>query len=96
MKRKSFQYSPGPFQNGIFNISLGDIPNLFPPDEKMEILEKESAAARAMGKKVDPNPLALYGYFIERVKENLHVILAFSPIGDALRNRLRLVFKLKI
>ena len=70
-------------------LSSGDIPNLFPPDEKMEILEKVSAAARALGQKVDPNPLALYGYFIERVKSNLHVVLAFSPIGDALRNRLR-------
>merc|ERR1711892_1632521 len=70
-------------------LSAGDIPNLFPADEKMEILEKVSAVARNLGKKIDPNPLALYGYFIERVKENLHVVLAFSPIGDALRNRLR-------
>lgn len=31
----------------------------------------------------------MYGYFIERVKANLHIILTFSPIGDALRNRLR-------
>ena len=42
-----------------------------------------------VGKKIDSNPLALYGYFIERVKANLHIILTFSPIGDALRNRLR-------
>ncbi len=70
-------------------LNSGDIPNLFAPDEKAEILEKMTAAAKASGKKVDSTPLALYAYFIERVKNNLHVILTFSPIGDALRNRLR-------
>ena len=70
-------------------FSSGDIPNLFPSDEKAEILEKVSTQARSVGKKIDSNPLALYGYFIERVKANLHIILTFSPIGEALRNRLR-------
>ena len=32
----------------------------------------------------------MYNYFIERVKENLHVVLAMSPIGDTFRNRLRM------
>ena len=31
----------------------------------------------------------LYAYFITRVKQNLHIVLAFSPIGDAFRDRLR-------
>ena len=31
----------------------------------------------------------LYSYFITRVKSNLHIVLAFSPIGDAFRDRLR-------
>ena len=42
------------------------------------------------GKKVDSTPLAMYNFFIERVKQNLHVALAMSPIGDAFRNRLRM------
>ena len=33
--------------------------------------------------------LSLFNFFVNRCKENLHVILAFSPIGDAFRNRLR-------
>lgn len=32
----------------------------------------------------------MYNYFIERVKANLHIVLAMSPIGDAFRNRLRM------
>lgn len=42
------------------------------------------------GKKIDATPLAMYTYFIDRVKGNLHVVLAMSPIGDAFRNRLRM------
>lgn len=42
------------------------------------------------GKKIEGTPLAMYNYFIERVKQNLHVALAMSPIGDAFRNRLRM------
>lgn len=34
--------------------------------------------------------MAMYNYFIERVKANLHVVLAMSPIGDSFRNRLRM------
>ena len=32
----------------------------------------------------------MFNFFLERVKENLHVVLAMSPIGDAFRNRLRM------
>jgi dynein heavy chain, axonemal len=32
----------------------------------------------------------LYIYFIERVKKNLHIVLCFSPIGDAFRTRVRM------
>lgn len=31
----------------------------------------------------------LYAYFLTRVRANLHIVLAFSPIGDAFRDRLR-------
>lgn len=32
---------------------------------------------------------AVYNFLIQRVRENLHVVLCMSPIGDAFRNRLR-------
>lgn len=71
-------------------LNTGDVPNLFQADEKGEILEKMQSAARETGKKIDTTPLSLYNYFVDRVKNNLHIVLGFSPIGDAFRNRMRM------
>lgn len=40
-------------------------------------------------KQTDGSPLALFNMFIERVRDQIHIVLAMSPIGDALRTRLR-------
>jgi len=71
-------------------LNTGDVPNLFAADEKGEILEKMQGAAKELGKKIDTAPLALYNFFVERVKANLHIVLAMSPVGDAFRIRLRM------
>ena len=48
------------------------------------------AAMETEGKGGDDfSPLAMFAFFVNRVRENLHIIIAFSPIGDAFRNRLR-------
>ncbi|XP_066246402.1 dynein axonemal heavy chain 3 [Euwallacea similis] len=71
-------------------LNTADVPNLYGPEEKADILEKMQNAARDVGRKVDPTPLALYNFFIERVRQNLHVALCFSPIGAAFRIRCRM------
>uniref|UniRef100_A0A5F8GCZ7 Dynein axonemal heavy chain 3 n=1 Tax=Monodelphis domestica TaxID=13616 RepID=A0A5F8GCZ7_MONDO len=71
-------------------LNTGDVPNIFPADEKADIVEKMQTAARTEGRKIDATPLAMYNFFIEKVKKNLHIVLAMSPIGDAFRNRLRM------
>lgn len=47
------------------------------------------AAVQAGDKDEELSPLALYALFVNFCKENLHIVVAFSPIGDAFRNRLR-------
>lgn len=47
------------------------------------------AAVQAGDKGEELSPLALYALFVNFCKENLHIVVAFSPIGDAFRNRLR-------
>ncbi|XP_069839891.1 dynein axonemal heavy chain 3 isoform X1 [Dendropsophus ebraccatus] len=71
-------------------LNTGDVPNIFPADEKADIVEKMQSIARTEGKKIEATPMAMYNFFIERVKANLHIVLAMSPIGDAFRNRLRM------
>ncbi|PAA47942.1 hypothetical protein BOX15_Mlig003862g8 [Macrostomum lignano] len=70
-------------------LNTGEIPNLFPNDEKVEIMETVRPFAQAGDKNADFSPIALYAFFVNRVRENLHIVIAFSPIGDAFRNRLR-------
>ncbi|CAD5122382.1 DgyrCDS10813 [Dimorphilus gyrociliatus] len=94
-KQIVFLFSDNQIKNESFmeDISMilntGDVPNLYASDEKAEIIEKMQTVARNEGKKVEATPLAMYNYFIDRVRQNLHIVLAMSPIGDAFRTRLR-------
>uniref|UniRef100_A0A2K5HID3 Dynein axonemal heavy chain 3 n=1 Tax=Colobus angolensis palliatus TaxID=336983 RepID=A0A2K5HID3_COLAP len=71
-------------------LNTGDVPNIFPADEKADIVEKMQTAARTQGEKVEATPLSMYNFFIERVINKISFSLAMSPIGDAFRNRLRM------
>lgn len=71
-------------------LNTGDVPNLYAADEKAEIQEKMASVMKEKQMtQMDTSPMALYNYFIQRVRDNLHICLAMSPIGDALRTRLR-------
>jgi dynein heavy chain len=73
--------------NGILNS--GEVPGLFPADEKADICEKMAPFARAGGLPKDASSAELFAFFVERTRKNLHIVLAMSPIGDAFRDRLR-------
>ncbi|KAG8186375.1 hypothetical protein JTE90_026794 [Oedothorax gibbosus] len=69
-------------------LNSGEVPNLFAVDEKQEKIE----AVRPLVEKeegADLSPLALFSYFVKRSSENLHIVIAMSPIGNAFRVRLR-------
>uniref|UniRef100_A0A3B4A2Y1 Dynein axonemal heavy chain 12 n=1 Tax=Periophthalmus magnuspinnatus TaxID=409849 RepID=A0A3B4A2Y1_9GOBI len=70
-------------------LNTGEVPNLFAVDEKQEIMETIRPIAQAGNKNVELSPLTLFAFFIARCRENLHIVVAFSPIGNAFRNRLR-------
>ncbi|XP_019624138.1 PREDICTED: dynein heavy chain 12, axonemal-like isoform X1 [Branchiostoma belcheri] len=73
-------------------LNTGEVPNIFAVDEKQEIMEsvRPVMAQQATDKDADFSPLALFSFFVSRCRENLHVVIAFSPIGSAFRNRLRM------
>ncbi|CAF1010390.1 unnamed protein product [Adineta steineri] len=72
-------------------LNSGEVPNLFPADEKAEICDKMRILDRQRdkSKQTDGSPLALFNMFIQRCRDQLHIVLAMSPIGDAFRSRLR-------
>ncbi|TPX60044.1 hypothetical protein PhCBS80983_g02063 [Powellomyces hirtus] len=70
-------------------LNAGEVPNLFAADEKQELFELMRADTRNGGRSSDTSPAALFQWFLERCRENLHICLCMSPVGDAFRNRLR-------
>lgn len=66
------------------------MPNLYPHEEKIEVVEMVRASARSEGKAPDGTMAQLYTYFVDRCKKLLHIVLCFSPIGEAFRTRLRM------
>ena len=78
------------FVEDINNIlNTGEVPNLFENDEKSAICESLQKSAKENGID-DPSTVELLAYFNKRTREHLHVVLAFSPVGDAFRTRLRM------
>jgi dynein heavy chain len=61
-------------------LNSGEIPNLFPQDEKASICDEIRPAAEKVNQA--DNRDMLYAYFVQICRENLHIVLAFSPVGD--------------
>jgi Dynein, heavy chain len=72
-------------------LNSGEVPNIFASDEKAEICEKMGVIDRQKDKSMqtDGTMMALFKFFVDTVKEQLHICLAFSLIGDGFRNRIR-------
>jgi len=72
--------------NSILNA--GDVPNLFPPDEKDRIINDVREYAAALGRPLSKD--SVYQTFISCVQANLHCVLCMSPVGEAFRTRCRM------
>ena len=68
-------------------LSSGFIPDLMTAEERDNCCNAVRNELKATGA-VDTNE-ALWDFFIEKVRKNLHVVLCFSPAGDTLRIRAR-------
>lgn len=76
------------FVEDISNLlNTSDVPNLLEPSDLATIFETIRPRAKQAGQ--DGSRPELYNFFISEVRRNLHVVLAFSPVGDAFRDRLR-------
>uniref|UniRef100_A0A2K6FUH7 Dynein axonemal heavy chain 2 n=1 Tax=Propithecus coquereli TaxID=379532 RepID=A0A2K6FUH7_PROCO len=76
------------FLEDINNIlSSGEVPNLYKSDEFEEIQSHIIDQARA--EQVPESSDSLFAYLIDRVRNNLHIVLCLSPVGDPFRNWIR-------
>lgn len=72
-------------------LNTGEVPNLFNNEEKAAICEKMRALDRQRDKalQTDGSSVALFNLFVQIARDQLHIVVAMSPIGDAFRNRIR-------
>lgn len=68
-------------------LSSGWIPDLFSKEELEALLAGVRSEARVQG--VPDTPATLLDFFVTRIRNNLHVVLTFSPVGPIFRVRAR-------
>lgn len=69
-------------------LNTGEIPNLMVSEDLDAIVSAVRPFATAAGKQETRN--VIISHFVSICRENLHVVLAMSPIGDQFRQRLRM------
>ncbi|KAE9139210.1 Dynein heavy chain 6, axonemal [Phytophthora fragariae] len=76
------------FLEDINNVlNSGEVPNLFPQDEMDRIIADMRPILKAL--EIPETRDNCVATFIERVRNYLHIVLAMSPVGSALRVRCR-------
>ena len=70
-------------------LATGEIPGLLvKEDREMFPTQLKPIWVKEEGKKgEDPSSAFLWHYFLNRVKDNLHTVLCFSPVGAKFRER---------
>ena len=68
-------------------LTSGMVPALYADDEKEGVTAglKEEVVKKGLGETKE----AAWNYFVDRCRNNLHVVLGMSPVGDTLRTRCR-------
>ncbi|KAF3425902.1 hypothetical protein E2986_08048 [Frieseomelitta varia] len=80
------------FLEDISNLlNSGEVPNIFAPDEVSDICDKMRVIDRQRDRSLqtDGSPVALFNFFVQTVREHLHIVVTMSPIGDNFRTRIR-------
>jgi dynein heavy chain len=92
-KPKTFMFTDGHVQEEGFlelinNIlTIGMVPSLFPEEEKEQIMSPLDQEIRK--KKLPETKEFRWNYFVNRARENLHIMLCMSPAGETLKIRAR-------
>lgn len=72
--------------NNILNS--GDVSNIYNDKDMEDIMF--ACKAECLKKQLQPNKMNIFTLYLGRVKRNMHIVMAMSPIGDAFTTRLRM------
>jgi len=70
-------------------LTSGEIPGLFGKDDMSSVCEDMRRIAKTEGVRAVTHE-ELFAFFMQRVMQNLHIVLCMSPVGDAFRERTRM------
>ncbi|XP_065162410.1 dynein axonemal heavy chain 6 isoform X2 [Atheta coriaria] len=70
-------------------LNSGEVPNLFEADELEKVIITCRPAAKQAGI-AESNRDGIYDFFVNGVRNLLHLVLCMSPVGDAFRRRCRM------
>lgn len=71
-------------------LSTGEIPGLIPKDEKeIWLSDVWTEFVKKFKDNKEPTNTEIYDYFLNRLRDNLHIVLCFSPVGNKFRERAR-------
>ena len=71
-------------------LSTGEIPGLIPKDEReVWLTDVRTEFVKTHKDNKEPTAIEVYEYFLNRLRDNLHVVLCFSPVGTKFRERAR-------
>ena len=71
-------------------LNTGEVPSLFEDDDLIVILEGYAKIAKELGRREITTKEGYYRLFVQHTKSELHIVVCLSPVGGALRKRLRL------
>ncbi|CBZ27922.1 putative dynein heavy chain [Leishmania mexicana MHOM/GT/2001/U1103] len=69
-------------------LNTGEVPNLMESDEVDQIVEAVRPYAVAAGKRETRN--TIFSHFVSMCRDQVHVVMAMSPVGEQFRRRLRM------
>ena len=71
-------------------LSTGEIPGIIPKDEKeIWLSDVRTEFVKKFKDNKEPTNAEIYDYFLNRLWDNLHIVLCFSPVGNKFRERAR-------
>ncbi|CAG9462434.1 unnamed protein product [Pedinophyceae sp. YPF-701] len=68
-------------------LMTGEVGGMFPKDEQLAIMGDVRPVMRKAAPQILDTPDNLWSFFINRVRQNLHVMLCFSPVGEKFSRR---------